>query len=206
MAHSDISPLLHTAFEPVCIAEALEHQGACLVTGFPAAADARQLHSDLQRLTAEAQLKPAAIGRAGSHQARHDLRGDSTLWLDDPRCGETARSYLAQLDTLRNALNRLLFLGLKETEAHYAHYPPGTRYTRHRDRFRDSDARVITVVSYLNPDWQAEDGGQLRLYHSEGHIDVLPRISTSLCFLSELEHEVLPARRDRLSIAAWLRR
>lgn len=31
-------------------------------------------------------------------------------------------------------------------------------------------------------------------------------ISASLCFLSELEHEVLPAKRERLSIAAWLRR
>lgn len=206
MPHSDMSSLLHTAFEPEPIADALARHGACLIDGFPAPRHSALLRSDLQHLAAEGQLKPAAIGRAGNHQERTDLRGDSTLWLDDPRCSEAAEHYLTQLDTLRSALNRLLFLGLKEVEAHYALYSPGTRYTRHRDRFRDSDARVVTVVSYLNPDWQANDGGQLRLYRDDAHIDVFPHISTSLCFLSELEHEVLPAKRERLSIAAWLRR
>ncbi|PJK02489.1 2OG-Fe(II) oxygenase [Lysobacteraceae bacterium NML75-0749] len=206
MSHSDTYSLPRTAFAPESIAEALAQHGACLIEGFPAPAHSEQLRTDLQHLAAEGQLKPAAIGRAGSHQERSDLRGDNTLWLDDPRCSEAAEDYLTQLDTLRSALNRLLFLGLKEVEAHYALYSPGTRYTRHRDRFRDSDARVVTLVSYLNPEWQADDGGQLRLYRNGGHIDVYPHISTSLCFLSELEHEVLPTHRDRLSIAAWLRR
>mgnify|MGYP000993846615 CR=1 FL=1 len=37
------------------------------------------------------------------------------------------------------------------------------------------------------------------------HVDLLP-IDGSICFLSELEHEVLTAHRERYSIAAWLRR
>ena len=36
-------------------------------------------------------------------------------------------------------------------------------------------------------------------------IDVVPD-SGSIVFLSELEHEVLPATRERFSIAAWMRR
>ncbi|PJK09939.1 2OG-Fe(II) oxygenase [Lysobacteraceae bacterium NML08-0793] len=199
-------PLPRTRFEPSTIADALAGVGACLIEGFPAPPLDAQLRADLSGLAKNGLLKPAAIGRAGNHQERRDLRGDSTLWLDDPRCGEAARQYLEQLDALRQSLNQLLFLGLKEAEAHYALYPPGARYTRHRDRFRDSDARVVTVVSYLNPDWQNDDGGQLRLYQSAGHVDTLPHAATTLCFLSELEHEVLPARRERLSIAAWLRR
>lgn len=206
MLHSKMLSLPHILFEPETVADALAAAGACLLRDFPSPALSAQLRADLLRLSGNGLLKPAAIGRAGSHQERRDLRGDSTLWLDDPRCGEAAGQYLEQLQTLRQSLNQLLFLGLKEAEAHYALYPPGARYTRHRDRFRDSDARVVTVVSYLNPDWQLEDGGQLRLYTAEGHVDTLPHAATTLCFLSELEHEVLPARRERLSIAAWLRR
>ena len=139
------------------------------------------------------------------HGLRTDIRGDSTLWLDDARAGAVAATYLAALDALRVALNRRLFLGLDEVEAHYAAYPAGARYAKHRDRFRDSDLRVVSFVTYLNPDWRDEDGGALRLSLAAGEIDIVPR-SGSVCFLSELEHEVLPATRERNSIAGWMRR
>ena len=90
-------------------------------------------------------------------------------------------------------------------EAHYAAYPAGARYAKHRDRFRDSDLRVVSFVTYLNPDWRDEDGGALRLSLAAGEIDIVPR-SGSVCFLSELEHEVLPGTRERNSIAGWMRR
>ena len=115
-------------------------------------------------------------------------------------------AFLARLDTLRRDLNRLLYLGLDDCEAHYAGYPPGGGYARHRDRFRDSDARVVTLVSYLNEDWREDDGGHLRLWLEDGTVTTLLPAGGSVCFLSELEHEVLPARRERFSIAAWFRR
>ena len=187
------------------IATALAAHGACRIPALPAAALARELREDILRLRQAGVLAPAAVGRAGTRVLRGDIRGDATLWLDDPRCGDPARTFVEVLDNLRVALNRQLFLGLHEVEAHYAAYPPGTGYARHRDRFRDSDARVVSLVSYLNPDWQDDDSGALRLHLDEGTVDVVPR-SGSVCFLSELEHEVLPARRDRFSIAAWMRR
>jgi SM-20-related protein len=61
-------------------------------------------------------------------------------------------------------------------------------------------------VSYLNADWGADDGGALRLWREDGATDDLRPLGGSVCFLSELEHEVLPARRERLSIAGWMRR
>ena len=95
----------------------------------------------------------------------------------------------------------------EEVEAHYAIYPPGTRYGRHRDRFRDDDARVLSCVLYLNDAWTHDDGGALRLYDGDGAIDVLPEGGRLVAFLSaDFEHEVLPARRERLSIAGWFRR
>jgi SM-20-related protein len=150
-------------------------------------------------------LKAAATGRADGRQIS-GLRGDSTLWLDDPACGVAARELLLRLDTLRSELNRRLLLGLDEVEAHFAHYPPGAGYARHRDRFRSDDARVLSLVVYLNADWPDDAGGALRLHLPEGALDIAPRLGTVAVFLSDaVEHEVLPANRARFSVAAWFR-
>ena len=163
-----------------------------------ASAEARE-HADA------AHLHPAATGRADDRRFA-GLRGDSTLWLDDPACGPAARELLAALDGLRGELNRRLLLGLDTVEAHFAHYPPGAGYARHRDRFRSDDARVLSLVVYLNPDWPDEAGGALRLHLPDGPHDVAPRLGTVAIFLSEtVEHEVLPARQPRFSVAAWFR-
>lgn len=189
------------------IADALGDVGACRLANFPDAGLASALRSDLLRLRDSGALREASVGHGASKSRRNDIRGDSTLWLDDPRCGAAAREFLSKLDALREQFNRLLYLGLHEVEAHYAAYPLGAFYKLHRDRFRDSDARRVSLVSYLNDDWREQDGGQLRILLADGseHI-VLPQAATSVVFLSELEHEVLPAQRERLSIAAWMRR
>lgn len=199
-------PSLVEADDPDALAEALATTGACLVPGLAPARVLDALRGDLVRLRQAGALLPAAVGRAQSRSQRSDIRGDSTLWLDDPRCGAAAGEYLAALDALRLQLNRRLFLGLADVEAHYAAYPAGTGYALHRDRFRDSDARVLSLVSYLNDDWQPLHGGALRIHLDGGPVEVFPRAGASVCFLSELEHEVLPATRERLSIAAWMRR
>lgn len=154
---------------------------------------------------AAGRLHAAATGRADGRQFA-GLRGDSTLWLDDPACGEAARGLLAALDGLRADLNRRLLLGLDEVEAHFAHYPPGAAYARHRDRFRSDDARVLSLVVYLNADWPDGAGGALRLHLPGGAHDIAPRLGTVAVFLSDaVEHEVLPANRARFSVAAWFR-
>lgn len=187
------------------IADALRRHGACRLPAYPGPDLTAALRADLLRLHAARGLAPAATGHGAGRGLRSGVRGDATLWLDDARTGDAAAAYLAQLDALRVALNRRLFLGVDEVEAHYALYPPGARYAKHRDRFRDDDARVVSVVTYLNPDWDDDDGGALRLSLDDGDVDIPPRAG-SVCFLSELEHEVLPATRDRASIAAWMRR
>lgn len=196
--------------DPSSLADALRDHGVCRIAGWPDTGLRDALREDLLRLHATGDLSPAAVGRSDGRALRNDIRADATRWLDDPRCGAAAREFLARLDVVRAMLNRSLFLGLVECEAHYAAYPPGGGYARHRDRFRDNDARVVSWVSYLNTDWGMDDGGALRLYRSDEdlgaeNIDVRP-VGGSVCFLSELEHEVLPAMRERLSIAAWFRR
>ncbi|MBW8849453.1 MAG: 2OG-Fe(II) oxygenase [Xanthomonadales bacterium] len=188
------------------VAGALRVHGACRLPGWPGPGLRADLRADLERAQAAGALRPAAVGRGAARGLHAGIRNDATLWLDDPRCGAPAREFLAHLDGLRRDLNRLLYLGLDECEAHYAAYPPGGGYARHRDRFRDSDARVVTLVSYLNEDWREDDGGRLRLWLEDGAETTLLPAGGSVCFLSELEHEVLPAHRERRSIAAWFRR
>ena len=154
-----------------------------------------------------ADLKATAVGRGTHRRVRPDLRGDATRWLERDEATPAQRAYFDATEALRVGLNRSLLLGLDELEAHFAHYAPGARYAKHRDRFRDDDARVLSSVLYLNADWQESDGGALRLYLPGEHLDVYPSAGKLVLFLSaDFEHEVLPATRDRLSIAGWFRR
>ena len=136
-------------------------------------------------------------GRVGRGAARSDRPHDAA---------ETAA--FALFEELRNACNRALTLGLFEFESHYALFPPGACYTRHRDRFRDDDARVLSCVLYLNDGWKPSDEGALRLHLDNGdRLDVAPVGGTLVAFLSEaFDHEVLPARRPRIALTGWFRR
>ena len=192
-------------YDPASLAAALSEHGACLLTGVPDLLATSALRDQLLHLVNSGGLKPAEIGRGQGLMMRKEVRGDTTCWIDADS-GLAATIYLATLDALRGELNRRLFLGLASVEAHFACYAVGTFYERHRDRFRDSDARTVSIVTYLNPAWLPEHGGALRLYLPTGEVDVFPQDGVTVCFLSELEHEVLPATRQRLSIAGWMRR
>jgi SM-20-related protein len=164
------------------------------------------LHDEASAHALALRLVPATTGRIEGRLAG-SVRGDSTLWLDDPACGPAAARFLVVLDGLRIELNRSLMLGLHEVEAQFAVYPPGAGYTRHRDRFRDDDARVVSLVCYLNADWPDDAGGALRLHLDGGDHDIAPRSGTTVLFMSaDIEHEVMPATCTRTSIAAWFRR
>lgn len=150
---------------------------------------------------------PAKIGRSQQHMRNHFVRRDQIAWIN----GETTagKQWLEWTSHLKDHLNRALFLGLFSFESHFAHYPRGAFYKRHVDAFKGESNRILSVVSYLNPDWQIDDGGELLLYQNkedkEG-IKVIPALGTIAVFLSEeFPHEVLPAKRDRYSIAGWFR-
>lgn len=194
-----------TANDPEAVANALHVDGACRLSGLPDPRHGLELKADLERLLAGGAMRAAQVGAGQARQPRGDVRGDAIIWLDDPRCGAPAAAYLRMLDELRLQLNRLLMLGVDEVEAHYACFAPAAKYLRHRDRFHGSQSRVLSLVGYLNPDWLPIHGGALRLYLPSGPVDVLPQLGTAVCFRSEIEHEVLPATRPRLSIAAWMR-
>ena len=189
------------------ICAAIEQHGWAVDAAFLPQSAIAALRTEAQRRDAAGEFRLAGVGRGANRVERDDIRGDRILWLDEPAlCA--AESELAQaLETLRAALNQTLFLGLASFEGHYAIYPPAAFYRRHRDRFRDDDARVVSCVLYLNDDWSVEDGGALRLHLAPGTHDVLPAGGTLACFLADrFEHEVLPAARERLAVTGWFRR
>ncbi|SDT20963.1 2OG-Fe(II) oxygenase [Pseudomonas oryzae] len=165
------------------------------------------LAAECRRRHAAGELARASVGRGSAQLVDEGIRGDHIQWLGR---GETPATdqYLDLLDTLREALNRELFLGLEDYECHFALYPPGSFYRRHLDRFRDDDRRTVTTVCYLNADWQVEHGGALRMELADGsEQDVLPAAGTLVVFMSaDFPHEVLPAGRERLSLTGWYRR
>jgi SM-20-related protein len=153
---------------------------------------------------AKLQFKKASIGKQNKH-INEGVRGDYIQWINPESASAPIHLYLQRLKELAQYLNRSLFLSLKDSEIHMTLYPVGTFYKRHLDQFRSDDHRKISVICYLNKDWKQEDGGQLVLHLKDGPVDVLPAAGKIVCFRSDLiEHEVLPATRERLSLTGWL--
>ncbi|WP_051275574.1 2OG-Fe(II) oxygenase [Aestuariibacter salexigens] len=146
----------------------------------------------------------AGVGREASHTVNQFVRSDSIKWIED-ECLVT-HQWLEWAEELKSSLNRHAFLGLQSFESHFAHYAPGAFYKPHVDAFKGQTNRKISLVTYLNEGWLQQDGGQLRLHLEQGPLDISPMLGTVVCFLSEeIVHEVLPATRDRYSIAGWFR-
>ena len=166
-----------------------------------------------ERATALAdRMSRADVGQpmdAPSHGGRS--RGDDTQWITAAPEDESEQEALAAVHVFKDQLNRSLYLGAHEVELHFARYPIGASYDLHRDAFRDDDARLVSMVMYLNPRWRDDAGGELLIYDADGSGAVLtrvaPREGTMVCFLSDrFPHEVLPAKHERFSLSGWLRR
>jgi SM-20-related protein len=153
---------------------------------------------------ARGEFVAARVGGKHLAQRRADIRGDFTCWLREP-LESAERTLLQQLERLRLDLNQDAYLGLFDLELHYANYPPGSSYSRHVDQPQAARQRIVSMVLYLNLNWQKLDGGALRIHRPEQQfLDVEPLGGRLVCFLSAgCEHEVLAARRERLSISGW---
>lgn len=187
------------------IADDLHRQGWSVQRSYFDLSLARSLYTEVTLLQQRGTLRAAAIGKAASRQLRADIRGDQIHWLD----GESTpqQGFMSLLASLRDALNRELFMSLVDTEAHFAVYQAGHGYARHLDSFHSANARRVSIVAYLNSGWRQSDGGQLQLF--EGNrvaAEVEPHTGTLVCFISDaIYHAVVPTKRERFSVAAWLR-
>jgi SM-20-related protein len=196
---------INDAFYPR-IATALADDGYIVLADFLPCHISQQLYDHVTQL-ADDSFKQASVGRQQDRQLNQKIRNDKTQWLSEQHPIE--QIYLSVMEQCRVELNQRLFLGLRNVEAHFAHYETGHFYQRHIDAFRGQSNRVVSSVFYLNPDWSDDDGGELLIYQPESDevlCTVSPQFGNMVLFLSEqFPHEVLPARRDRYSIAGWFR-
>lgn len=180
--------------------------GVSIRDQFLTPAQVRALADCAELRRARGDFTEARVGGAGTVQRREEIRGDSICWIGPPLL-PAEQILLQRLERLRLELNRAAMLGLFDLELHYARYPPGAAYARHVDQPHGRSQRQVSLVLYLNEDWEPAAGGELRLFDAAGgHRDVEPIAGRLVSFLTPgQEHAVLPARRDRLSISGWFR-
>lgn len=191
------------------IADSLAVQGWMVVDDFFGPELTAALRGDCQTLSEQGDFREAAVGSGEQRQTRTEVRGDEILWMQQPAPTEPQRLCQDRFEQLRLTLNRTLQLGLFEFESHFSRYPVGAFYAKHIDQLRGDTHRKLSCVLYLNEIWKPEDGGELRLYlngDSAEFENMLPEDGRLVVFLSgRFAHEVLPAKRERLSIAGWFK-
>lgn len=189
----------------------LANQSFAIVDQFLSPAEVESYrHLLLQRFESGA-FKPAGIGNANQFKVDNMVRSDLISWIDPDIVEPPLCSLFQKVDEVVAYLNRTCYLGLANYEFHFAKYAPGSFFKRHLDTFQTDDSRKISVVLYLNEDWKESEGGAIHLYlpgegGKEETKEIFPIAGRLVCFRSDLiEHEVIPATRERMSITGWLK-
>ena len=187
------------------IADALAEKGFAIIDYFLDREQIDALHKAIAFHREEDNFKKAGIGNAHLFQVDKEVRGDYIKWISKVDAQPPTLFFLARIEELMQALSRSLFLSLKDYECHFAIYPPGTYYEKHLDQFKSTSNRKISFAFYLNREWEAGDGGELRLHLNE-ILDIEPIAGRLALFRSDtVEHEVLETNKDRYSITGWMR-
>ncbi len=187
------------------ITDGLANDGISVIDDFLSNEEVRDILQTDAFKSGLLRFKKAGIGKSQAKQINESIRGDYIQWIDPANVVPPIHLYLNRLSKLISFLNQSLFLSLKGLEMHMTIYPTGSFYNRHLDQFKKDDHRKLSIICYLNENWKEDEGGQLRVYFTEQHKDYFPTAGKLVCFRSDLlEHEVLPATRQRLSLTGWL--
>merc|ERR1712118_527776 len=212
------------------VGKALKEQSFCILDDFLPDHVVENLHRGIY--DSKEQMVTGATGAAGKvlneqgYSAKLDRtlnerrRGDLITFCDDgtqpgsmPGCLELQKAVDGFVEGLKSSdavAERLRYVDFANG-AMFAIYPGGaSRYVRHVDNSLSIDGRRLTVILYLNKDWQPEHGGQIRLFEptvtsTQVKTDVDPLWNRLLIFWSndEVPHEVLSAYVDRAAVSIW---
>ncbi|MDS1139561.1 2OG-Fe(II) oxygenase [Pusillimonas sp. SM2304] len=168
------------------------------------------LYTECTQAWASDAFRQAGIGRLATHTLDTQIRGDAICWIEPGPADQPSSQFLQWAAELKQDLNRLLYAGLHSAEFHFARYPAGQGYKKHRDQHQGQRHRKLSLVLYLNPQWTAADQGELCLYDPQDEnrevARILPQPGRLVLFRSDLfPHEVLPCTRTRWSLTGWLR-
>ncbi|PBQ31811.1 proline hydroxylase [Sphingobacteriaceae bacterium] len=173
---------------------------------FLSAALANNLKANLLLLERDNLLAAAATGHSKTLQHNLNTRSDRIYWLDRDHNNIYENEFFDLVEDFVEFLNRSCYAGITSYEFHYSLYAPGAFYSKHRDQFLNNSGRKYSMISYLNANWQKEDGGELVIQQSETNQSISPTQGKTVFFKSnELIHEVLKTNQPRLSITGWLK-
>ena len=204
----NMSPTLENLTETII--NHLSDQGYAVIENFLPGQEIKALSHHAKSLQKNGEMHKAATGLSKQNTNNSILRGDFIHWIEASQACKIEQIYLDSMSSLQQAINKSFFLGLFELESHFAIYPPGAGYQKHFDRFIGRNERKVSCILYLNEDWTKDYGGALRMYLDQkdenNYIDITPQAGTLVVFLSEeFLHEVLPAKRERISLTGWFR-
>ena len=191
--------------------ESLGEQGWVELTEAFSRRQCQQLLATLEERYVDGRFREARIGQGSNEVLRADIRSDTIEWIekDDPQI--SVQTWLKEVDELRCLLNEAFFLSTETYECHFSCYEIGGAYQKHYDRIRGKSTRVLSIILFLNENWQDEDDGRLLIYESKDPkklaATIKPELGTLLIFDSDkIPHEVQVTKRRRLSLTGWLTR
>ena len=165
------------------------------------------LKRNLLALNNTQQLQKAGIGNDAKKTHNDLIRNDKIYWLDKRHNNVFENEFFAKMDAFVAYLNESCFTNIKSYEFHYSLYETGSFYRSHFDQFEDDSKRQFSMISYLNANWQTNDGGELLIHQKNNNQSIAPTQGKTVFFKSdELEHEVLVTNERRMSVCGWLKR
>ena len=152
-------------------------------------------------------LQAAGVGNDALWLQSKLIRKDKIYWLDKKHNNVHENEFFAKMDAFVAYLNLTCYANIQSYEFHYSLYESGDFYVKHFDQFKDDASRQYSMVSYLNPQWETKDGGELMIYQTNNNQTISPTQGKTVFFKSnELEHEVLVTNERRMSVTGWLKR
>jgi SM-20-related protein len=154
-------------------------------------------------------FKNAGIGKLQEVHQNNLIRKDEINWLAATSENLAEQVFLTNNNAFIAYLNATCYLGISSSEIHFSKYPVGAFYKRHKDAFQQQKGRVLSMVFYLNNNWDIANGGNLVLFPTKNNqtesISITPIAGRFVCFESALlEHEVTICLAERFSITGWL--
>jgi len=165
------------------------------------------LRNNLLALNDQQLMPTAGVGNDGKMIHDNLIRNDKIYWLDKAHNNVFENAFFAQIDAFVVYLNQTCYTNIAGYEFHYSLYEPGSFYRSHLDQFADDSKRQYSMISYLNPNWQPQHGGELFIHNKPKNTSVAPTQGKTVFFKSdELQHEVLETHERRMSVTGWLKR
>jgi len=180
------------------------------------------VHMDLRHVDLDMEPGRTSGGMSGGLTS---FRNDQILWLAENSNGELERHDIPGLRSLHSALQEFVASFVEQLKAGpgslslngkcapmLARYDPGGYYKPHVDTV-NSDGRVLTVIYYLNRQWDKSNGGQLCMYPNSEQTDrllpapsaeIFPEEDSIVIFRADkVLHEVRPSRARRFALTQW---